>query len=430
MIFVDAAQSDWPDGYRLATIIQFRFPECQRVELKSLIPQASDYGLELLEELLQWDPEKRPSAQQALKNMFFQVGKPASEPAHMPSSMSGKIQGQQQKVLGRNAGYQDDRVSHKSLDISERYLKDSAPQYRNYNQFNSLYEYSNNFNSSLMNSDQSTKLINDFSNNIEHSKWTKPENDYNSSFHGNSNKITSSVNNNYRPKMSADDMDDDDDDDDDISIDKEISERNPFASKRNTSDTGFHSTITTQDSQISELSPKNYSNKTSAVLHRADGSFDRAKSKELADAIKQRRNSQQNSLLNEKISDIYVNRNIGKLYENNVRGSIFDNKMYNGLDGEQITRQDYTQRANPFFLHENKSANYNENRESKIYNIFSKQRSIEPRKFDQSKESGEENGYLLAKMSSDARQRPKKSITILDEQQSLFEDEQLDELLG
>lgn len=419
-------QGDWPDGYRLATIIQFRFPECQRVELKSLIPQASNYGLELLEDLLQWDPEKRPSAQQVLKHTFFQVGKPASEPAHMPSSMSGKIQGQQHKLHGRNGAFQDDRMSHKSLDISERYLKDSAPQYRNYNQFNSLYEYSNNFKSSLMNSNEpSTKLINDFSNNVEHTKWTKPENDYNSSFHGNSNKSTSLVNNNYRSKMSPHEMDDDE-----ISIEKEITERNPFASKRNTSDTGFHSTITTQDSQMSELSPQNYSNKTSAMLHRTDSSFDRAKSREFADAIKQRRNSQQNSLLNEKISDIYVNRNIGKLYENNVRGSIFDNKTYNGTNDEQITRQEYTQKANPFFLHENKSANYNENRESKIYNIFSKQRTIEPRKFDQSKESNDENGYLLAKMSGDARSRPKKSITILDEQQNLFEDEQLDELLG
>lgn len=410
----------------MATIIQFRFPECQKVDIKSIIPQASEAGLQLLDELLQWDPEKRPSAQQSLKYTFFHVTKPSSEPVHTTLT-------KQQQNLGRNQGFQDDRVSHISLDDTDRYSKDNM-SYRHYEQFNTVYQYSNNFKSMNNRSDHSTKHSNEYSTNSDIPKWTKPiENGYNSSFQNNSNKSNSSLNNNYRLKMSVDDNDDDDDDAMiGVKREKKSSDKNPFGSKRNTSDTGFYSTITTQDSQVSAINQQNYSNDATNGLNGTETIFNRAKSKEHMNHLKQRRNSQldQNGLLNEKISDIYVNRDIGKLYEKNARGSIFDNKIYNGSNLNEIndTHQNFIQKNHSFFLHERKSGN--ENKDSKIYNIFSKQRLTEPRRSFQSMENGEENSYLSAKLISDVKSKPKKSITILDEQKSLFEDEQLDDLLG
>lgn len=69
-------REEWPEGHRLASVIQFRFPECPKIELGALVTRASAPGLQLLEDCLRWDAERRPSAQQALKYPFFQMVKP------------------------------------------------------------------------------------------------------------------------------------------------------------------------------------------------------------------------------------------------------------------------------------------------------------------------------------------------------------------
>lgn len=65
----------WPDGYRLATTIHFQFPDCQKVPLTSIVTKATTYGLQALEDMLSWDPEQRPTAQQAMKYPFFEQAK-------------------------------------------------------------------------------------------------------------------------------------------------------------------------------------------------------------------------------------------------------------------------------------------------------------------------------------------------------------------
>ncbi|KAL1396474.1 hypothetical protein pipiens_002683 [Culex pipiens pipiens] len=62
---------DWPDGHKLASSIQFRFPECPKIPLESLVTRAGTSAIQLLEDSLQWDPEKRPTAQQSLKYPYF-----------------------------------------------------------------------------------------------------------------------------------------------------------------------------------------------------------------------------------------------------------------------------------------------------------------------------------------------------------------------
>ncbi|XP_038142712.1 serine/threonine-protein kinase MAK isoform X2 [Cyprinodon tularosa] len=65
---------DWPEGYQLATSMNFRFPHCVPTNLKTLIPNASKGAIALMHDLLQWDPKKRPTAVQALWYPYFQVG--------------------------------------------------------------------------------------------------------------------------------------------------------------------------------------------------------------------------------------------------------------------------------------------------------------------------------------------------------------------
>ncbi|XP_004628423.1 serine/threonine-protein kinase MAK isoform X1 [Octodon degus] len=67
-------KSDWPEGYQLASSMNFRFPQCVPINLKTLIPNASSEAIHLMTEMLNWDPKKRPTASQALKHPYFQVG--------------------------------------------------------------------------------------------------------------------------------------------------------------------------------------------------------------------------------------------------------------------------------------------------------------------------------------------------------------------
>jgi hypothetical protein len=60
-------QSQWPDGYQLASKMHFKFPQFSNSSLNQLLIQASPEAVKLVNLLLQWNPARRPSAQQALK---------------------------------------------------------------------------------------------------------------------------------------------------------------------------------------------------------------------------------------------------------------------------------------------------------------------------------------------------------------------------
>ncbi|XP_039708818.1 serine/threonine-protein kinase ICK isoform X2 [Pteropus medius] len=69
-------KTDWPEGYQLSSAMNFRWPQCIPNNLKTLIPNASSEAIQLLRDMLQWDPKKRPTASQALRYPYFQVGHP------------------------------------------------------------------------------------------------------------------------------------------------------------------------------------------------------------------------------------------------------------------------------------------------------------------------------------------------------------------
>ncbi|XP_067857847.1 serine/threonine-protein kinase MAK isoform X2 [Heptranchias perlo] len=73
-------KNDWPEGYQLSAAMNFRFPQCVPTHLKTLIPNASNEAIQLMKDMLHWDPKKRPNASQALRYPYFQVGQALGVP--------------------------------------------------------------------------------------------------------------------------------------------------------------------------------------------------------------------------------------------------------------------------------------------------------------------------------------------------------------
>eukprot|EP01105_Mastigella_eilhardi_P022791 TRINITY_DN5669_c0_g1_i1.p1 TRINITY_DN5669_c0_g1~~TRINITY_DN5669_c0_g1_i1.p1 ORF type:complete len:494 (-),score=118.95 TRINITY_DN5669_c0_g1_i1:75-1556(-) len=64
-------QQTWPDGLKLAAAMNFKFPQVAGTPLKVLIPSASAEGIDLMERMLQYDPNRRLTSSQALQHPFF-----------------------------------------------------------------------------------------------------------------------------------------------------------------------------------------------------------------------------------------------------------------------------------------------------------------------------------------------------------------------
>lgn len=78
----------WPEGIKLAAQMGFRYPPFVPTPLAQVVPNASLEALALLEDLLQFDPCRRPTANHALQHTFFQPNSTLA-PAAQSESESG-----------------------------------------------------------------------------------------------------------------------------------------------------------------------------------------------------------------------------------------------------------------------------------------------------------------------------------------------------
>ncbi|KRX24700.1 Serine/threonine-protein kinase MAK [Trichinella nelsoni] len=65
------SREEWPEGYQLASMMNFRFPQCVPIPLETIIINAKSSAIVLLKQLLFWNPQRRPTAVQALKSQYF-----------------------------------------------------------------------------------------------------------------------------------------------------------------------------------------------------------------------------------------------------------------------------------------------------------------------------------------------------------------------
>ncbi|XP_040921773.1 serine/threonine-protein kinase MAK isoform X2 [Toxotes jaculatrix] len=114
-------KADWPEGYQLASAMNFRFPQCVPTHLKTLIPNASNEAISLMKDLLQWDPKKRPTAVQALRYPYFQVGQ----------VLGPRPQSQVKKVQARPLAQKQVSETKTDPQQSSSESKASTPSFRN-----------------------------------------------------------------------------------------------------------------------------------------------------------------------------------------------------------------------------------------------------------------------------------------------------------
>ncbi|KAK9049574.1 hypothetical protein SSX86_031459, partial [Deinandra increscens subsp. villosa] len=63
--------SSWPDGFKLARNMNYRFPDLPGVPFSEVLPFASEEAVNLTGSLLSWFPCARPTAMEALQHPFF-----------------------------------------------------------------------------------------------------------------------------------------------------------------------------------------------------------------------------------------------------------------------------------------------------------------------------------------------------------------------
>jgi protein kinase len=106
--------NNWNEGMRLASAMQFRFPQFVSTPLQQALPNVSAEGIELLTDLLKWDPANRPTASQSLQYAFFQVNcsLPAPESSAVPQPASFTRRPPQKK---ESEIYEEERAAAKQM---------------------------------------------------------------------------------------------------------------------------------------------------------------------------------------------------------------------------------------------------------------------------------------------------------------------------
>ncbi|RCN42301.1 hypothetical protein ANCCAN_11748 [Ancylostoma caninum] len=73
-------KDEWPEGYQLATAMNFRFPQAPPTPMETIVNTIGKDGMKLMMDMMMWNPEKRPSASQSLKYKYFQVNEKLGAP--------------------------------------------------------------------------------------------------------------------------------------------------------------------------------------------------------------------------------------------------------------------------------------------------------------------------------------------------------------
>ncbi|CAI4221663.1 unnamed protein product [Auanema sp. JU1783] len=73
-------KDEWPEGYKLAATMNFRFHQAQATPMEQIVNTIGKDGMKLMMDMMLWNPEKRPTATQSLRYKYFQVSEKLGAP--------------------------------------------------------------------------------------------------------------------------------------------------------------------------------------------------------------------------------------------------------------------------------------------------------------------------------------------------------------
>ncbi|CAQ76489.2 Serine/threonine-protein kinase dyf-5 [Caenorhabditis elegans] len=73
-------KDEWPEGYQLASAMNFRFQQVVATPMEQVVNTISKEGMKLMMDMMLWNPEKRPNANQSLRYKYFQVAEKLGAP--------------------------------------------------------------------------------------------------------------------------------------------------------------------------------------------------------------------------------------------------------------------------------------------------------------------------------------------------------------
>ena len=94
----------WPTGIKLAAQMNFRFPQFVPTPLASLIPGCGPEAVKLMQDMMHFDPQKRPTASQCLQYAFFQVNMKQPPPFETATAASSTVASAVPSVPGPTNG--------------------------------------------------------------------------------------------------------------------------------------------------------------------------------------------------------------------------------------------------------------------------------------------------------------------------------------
>ncbi|TNN19068.1 Serine/threonine-protein kinase MAK, partial [Schistosoma japonicum] len=112
---------DWSEGYQLASAMNFKFPQCSPVSLHTLIPNANHEGIQLILDLISWNPKHRPTAREALKRPYFKIIQAFKGIIRSEKNGGDKLQNASQCLEKKSASLNKKQklLSHNLQDIKE-----------------------------------------------------------------------------------------------------------------------------------------------------------------------------------------------------------------------------------------------------------------------------------------------------------------------
>ena len=70
--------NDWPEGYKLIQKLGMKFPICNKANLSNIVSDACDDGIVLINDIFQYDSNRRPNCRQLLNYAYFSDFRPST----------------------------------------------------------------------------------------------------------------------------------------------------------------------------------------------------------------------------------------------------------------------------------------------------------------------------------------------------------------